>query len=126
MVSAGRGKVDHLLNAFHAELLACLQGIQTAINLGIGHLIVESDSLKAVRAINSDDFDDTTVGHLVEEIKSLVSFSFLSHVCQFKGRNCNQAAHELAVLGHSWGERIISSLPESIRVTVANDLLASE
>ena len=55
---------------------------------------MESDSLKAVRAINSDNFDDTTVGHLVEEIKSLVSFSFLSHVCQFKGRNCNQAAHE--------------------------------
>jgi len=62
--------------------LVHILGIQTAIDLGIGHLIiVESDSLKAVRAINSDvDFYDTAVGHLVEEIKSFVSSSFLSFV----------------------------------------------
>jgi hypothetical protein len=47
-VITGRGKVEHLLNAFHAELIAYLQGLQTAISLGIGHLILETDAQDVV------------------------------------------------------------------------------
>jgi hypothetical protein len=129
LITAGRGKVNHLLYAFQEELTGCLHGIQAAIDLGIGHLIVESDSQLVVRAINTDEFDDAAMEHLVEEIKFLVSFSFLSFECHFKSRVCNQAAHELAVLGQlctEGEERIISSIPKGIRVIVANDLLASE
>jgi len=35
-VLMARGKANHLLDAFHAELIACLQGIQVAVDLGIG------------------------------------------------------------------------------------------
>ena len=59
---AGKGKIDHLLNAFHAELIACLQGIQMAADLGIGRLIVETDANMVVQAITSEAFDDTAVG----------------------------------------------------------------
>ena len=62
MVVSRRGRVDHLLNAFHAELVACLQGIQTALDLGIGHLIAETDSKLAVQAITTSDFDEAAVG----------------------------------------------------------------
>ena len=44
LVLSGRGRVNHLLSPFHAELIACLQGIQTAVNLGIGRIIVETDA----------------------------------------------------------------------------------
>jgi hypothetical protein len=33
IVTTGRGRVNHLLSAFHAKLIACLQGVHTALNL---------------------------------------------------------------------------------------------
>jgi hypothetical protein len=39
VVTAGRGKINHLLSAFHAEVVACLHGVQAALNLCIGRLI---------------------------------------------------------------------------------------
>ena len=38
VVMTGRGRINHLLSPFQAEVIACLQGIQTALNLGIGKL----------------------------------------------------------------------------------------
>jgi hypothetical protein len=99
VVIIGRGKVDHLLSAFHAELVACLQGIQAAVDLGIGHLITETDAKMAIQAIKTNDFVDAAVWLMVTEIKNLVSSCFLSFECVFKCRECNQAAHELTVLG---------------------------
>ena len=64
---AGKAKIDHLLNAFHAELVACLQGTQTAADLGIGRLIVETDAKMVVQAITSETSDDTAVEVLIVE-----------------------------------------------------------
>ena len=55
------------MHAFHAEVIACLQGIQAAIGLGIGQLILETDAQKVVSAINTTNYADTATGHLVEE-----------------------------------------------------------
>lgn len=44
--------------------------------------------------------NDTAVGVLITEIKSLVSSAFISFECSFKSRVCNRAAHELAAQGH--------------------------
>jgi len=49
--------MDHVFSPFHAELIACLQGIQMAVNLGIGRLQVKSDAQEVVKAINSDVYD---------------------------------------------------------------------
>jgi len=46
VVLAGWGRVNHLLNPLQAKIIACLQGVQAASNLGIAHLIVETDALK--------------------------------------------------------------------------------
>jgi hypothetical protein len=50
VVLAGCGRVDHLMNAMQAETVACLQGVQVASNLGIGHLILETDAMKVKQA----------------------------------------------------------------------------
>jgi len=42
VVMAGRGKINNLLNAFQAELVACLQGVQTTVDLGIGQIILDT------------------------------------------------------------------------------------
>jgi hypothetical protein len=47
----------------------------------------------------------------------------------FKGRECNQAAHELAALGllcDQGEEQIMSSILDSVHVIAANDLIAVE
>jgi hypothetical protein len=84
VVMAGKGKIDHLLNAFHAELIAYLQGIQTAVDLGIGRLIVETDAKMVVQAITSKSFDDTAVGVLIVEMKALAVDCFINFECVFK------------------------------------------
>ena len=103
--------------------------MQTAVDLGIGHIILETDAQEVVRAMNSTAYDDSVVGHLVEEIKFLSRSNFISFECVHVGRTCNEAAHVLAKMGYLCpeGEEIISdSMPDDIFVIVANDLLANE
>lgn len=64
LATATLGRIEHKKQ--HPTL-----GIQTAIELGISHLIVETDSQLAVRVINTGVFDEVAIGHLVEEIKSV-------------------------------------------------------
>jgi hypothetical protein len=100
-----------------------------AASLGIGRLILETNAMEVVGAVNSEVYDASAVSHLIEEIKSLLSLNFISFECVFGSRSCNEAAHVLAKLGHmcTEGEEIISdSTPECISVIVANDLLANE
>jgi ribonuclease HI len=121
--------MDHVLSPFHAELIACLQGIQMALNLGVHRLQVESDAQEVVKAINSDAYDMSVAGHLVEENKSLASLNLISFECVHVSRDCNRAAHELAALGIlcNEGEEVFTnSIPENVMVFVANDLLANE
>ncbi|TVU49312.1 hypothetical protein EJB05_00620, partial [Eragrostis curvula] len=99
VVSAGRGKMMHLLDAFHAKLIACLQGVQAAITLVIGNIILETDALKAQQAIETDAYRSTAVGILIEELKELLSLNFLNVVVQYTPRDCNRVAHALAALG---------------------------
>jgi len=125
----GRGRINHLLSSFQAEVIACLQGIQTALNLGIGKLILETDALLIKQALASTEVCDRREEGLVNELKFLVSTSFIHFECVFRGRDCNRVAHELASLGYDCvegNELISSSIPEHIAVIVAADLSADK
>jgi len=61
---------------------------------------VETDAQEVVNVIKNNAYDNSTVGHLIEEIMSLLSLNFLCFGCVYVRRDCNRAAHELAVLGH--------------------------
>ena len=128
MVLAGRGKVNHLLNPLQAEIIACLRRIQMAITVGAGYIILETDAQEVVKAIRSSCYDDSTLGHLFHEAKALLALNFIQFECVFVARECNRAAHELAVRGSlcNEGEEVVSiHLPQSMDVIVAKDLLAS-
>jgi ribonuclease HI len=128
LVKTGRGKVDNLLSALHSELIACLQGVQIAADLGIGQLILETDAQEVVSAMNSSAYDDSVLGCLVEELKFQASVNFVSFACVHVSRTCNEAAHELACLGYlcTEGEEIITdTTPDDIAVIVANDSVSS-
>jgi hypothetical protein len=76
VISAGCGRVDHLLNPFQAEVIACLQGAQAAVDLGISRAIIETDALQLCHAMKSSDYDLSEVGLLIQELRSLVSNNF--------------------------------------------------
>lgn len=44
VIKAGAGKSDFLLDALHAELVACHAGLQEAVRLGIQEVIIETDA----------------------------------------------------------------------------------
>ena len=67
VVSAGRGKAEHLLGAFQAELISCLHGVQEAIRLGIVDMVLETDA--------------SAVGGLLAELKFMVHVNFNSFRC---------------------------------------------
>ncbi|XP_066341757.1 uncharacterized protein [Miscanthus floridulus] len=129
VVSAGRGKVEHLLGAFQAKLISCLQGVQEATRLGIGNLVLETDALQVRQALCSDEFDASVVGGLIAELKFLVNVNFISFQCAYVPRECNRVAHELAASGYACAEgeeQILGSLSDHINVFVADDLSVHE
>jgi hypothetical protein len=46
LISAGRGKLLHALDSFQAEVVACLQGLQAAIDLGVTRVHMETDAIQ--------------------------------------------------------------------------------
>jgi ribonuclease HI len=127
VVLTGRGKINNALSAFHSELIACLQGVQVASDLGIGKLILETDALNVQQAVQAKGFDTRPEGGLIEELKSLARSNFNAFVCNFLGRDGNRAAHALAGLGYSCieGEALITStIPDDVFVIVSDDLSA--
>ena len=105
------------------ELIACMQGVQAALNLGIGRLLLETDALMIVQAMNLDVFDAMAEGVTLEELKVRVIFSQFK--CNFLSRVGNRAAHALAALGSECveGEELITSfVPRDVHVIVADDL----
>ena len=121
--------MNHLLSAFQAEMIACLQGLQAAINAGVRHIILETDASMVQQAIVTEQYSNSACAGLVEEVQSLVDSNLLSFQCAFnKSRYCNCAAHEVAVLGLccvEGKEHITCDVPENILVIVADDLSAN-
>lgn len=62
VVLSGWGRVNHLLNVVKAETIACLQGAQATISVGIGRLIIETDSMAIVNTMEKATPDHSVVG----------------------------------------------------------------
>ena len=99
VVSARRGRVEYLMSALHGELIGAIHGAQAAADLGVGHVIVETDAVEVVQAVYSQDFYLSPVAFLVEELRGLLEMNFISWRVQQRPRSCNRVAHELAILG---------------------------
>lgn len=127
VILTGRGRINHLLSAFQAEVIACLHGVQAALNIGIGKLILETDALLIKQALESPEAYDRPEEGLVNELQFLVSTNFIQFECVSYGRDCNRVAHELASSGYNCveGQELLSnSIPDHIAVIVAADLVA--
>ena len=62
LISAGRGQLSHILDPFQAEVIACLQGLQAAIDLGISKPHLETDAFQVQQAVESKQLNLSIAG----------------------------------------------------------------
>ena len=62
------GRVDFACDPLHMELKACIQGVCTAIELGISHVVLESDAQQVGWGIQGDEYRLSMMGGLVHEL----------------------------------------------------------
>jgi ribonuclease HI len=52
LISSGHGRLGKVLEPMHAEVVACLQAVQRAAELGIQIIVLETDATVVVLAVN--------------------------------------------------------------------------
>jgi hypothetical protein len=128
-ICSGAGRGAFLLDAFHAELLVCLAGLQEVAKLGITRIILEVDATMLKDAILTDDYRLTPTGGVITEIKQLIGAEFMSFTVSVCKRVCNSVAHALAVSGcnlPSGCYKTWEGVPQDVEALVTSDLAGSD
>jgi hypothetical protein len=86
-------------DALTAEGEACVAALHAAMDVGISHVVAETDAANLVSAICSSTLDQSPGGVVFKEIRHLLEFHFVSHGVFSVPRSCNRCAHELARSG---------------------------
>jgi ribonuclease HI len=81
-----------------AELLACIDGIRFAMDMGLQHVTVKTDCQELVTIETSKARDGSSLGHLVEDLLDLLSTDAMVGIVKIP-RICNTDSHELARFG---------------------------
>jgi ribonuclease HI len=98
----GSGSLGAVHDVECAEAQACIAGLQAASSHGMGRIILESDSVNTVKALQSDERDLSPASVLYKEARELILSSFISVQIAYIPRSCNRSAHELARLSLDW------------------------
>ncbi|KAE8790373.1 hypothetical protein D1007_35331 [Hordeum vulgare] len=78
VVIVAAGRLNHAMDALHAEAEACTQALYKAQELGIVHAAIETNALLLVSAIKSSSYDLAPYGVLFKEIRAFPSLNFSS------------------------------------------------
>lgn len=128
VICSGYGRLGKVLEAYHAEIVACLQALQRATELGVQNVVLETDAMAVVEAVNSQAPDRSSASGLLWELKESLFCNFNSSSIVYKPRSCNLVAHRLAAFGAKLcpgTSPIKDSIPACTIVFVANDLALS-
>jgi ribonuclease HI len=85
-------------SALEAELLACIDGIRFAMDMGLQHVTVETDCRELITMATSKFRDLSSLDHLVEGLRDLLSADAMVGIVKIP-RICNTSSHELARFG---------------------------
>lgn len=117
-----------MLEAWQAELMACIQSAKAVHTLGIQKIVLETDALMVKQALQSSDFRLSAMGGLVHELKEHLVDEFTEARVVYTPHDCNKIAHELAKSGSLAQDELLfgpGNLPDCIRVMVASDFSGS-
>jgi ribonuclease HI len=95
-ILAGSGSLEAVHDAECTEVQACVAALQAALSHGMGNIILESDSMNTVKALQSNERDLSPVSILYKEARELISLCFDSVQVSHIPRSRNRSAHELA------------------------------
>jgi hypothetical protein len=87
--------LDYGLDAIDAEALVALRAIEFAVEVCPFNMLFEGDCLQVIKALQSDDYDSSRVGHLYAIARSKLSLLNCSSVAHVY-RDGNYVAHCLA------------------------------
>ncbi|KAM0906138.1 hypothetical protein ACQ4PT_017072 [Festuca glaucescens] len=124
-VGSGAGKLDHLQDPLQAEAEACIHAMVWAREWGMTRIMIETDALVLLQAINENNHDLAPNGVLFREIKSLATLNFSSFSLRYCPRACNKVADYLA----DYGSRMVN-VPQVVWLghapTFVHDLVSSD
>ena len=129
VISSGYGKLETVLEPLRAEIIACLQALQRAAELGVQRLILATDAIAGLQAATSLSLDRSSACGLIWELKDLLVSNFVSSTVSHDHRLSNSVAHGLASLGAgmvSGPTSVRDVMPSCIQVLVANGLAPSD
>ena len=95
-LAAAAGKMNHVISALHAEVIASMRAIEGATDLGAQCISFELDCLTMISALKGRGYDATELGVLFREARSLCHASFVFFEFMFCPQNYNHVAHALA------------------------------
>lgn len=98
-IGSGYGRLNNVMEASHAEVIAALQALQRASDMGMQNVILETDAAAVVDAVNSHQLDRGSASGLLWELKESLCCNFRCNRIVFNPRSCNQVAHSLAASG---------------------------
>jgi ribonuclease HI len=93
---AGSGSLAVVHDADCIEAQACVAALQRASNHDMVRIILETDSLNTVKALQSDALDICPASVLYREARDLIQLYFESVQVLHISKSCNRCAHELA------------------------------
>ena len=73
VIFAAYRKLFHCNDVFEAELHAILEGIKLTVEHSNSMIIIQSDCASALKAISDASMDRSALGHMIQEIKFLLS-----------------------------------------------------
>jgi hypothetical protein len=73
--------------------------VQQVLNVFLLWIIIETDSLTLVRAMQSRDYDLAPEGYLLRDIRVFIQLNFINVSVVHVPRECNKVAHLLAAYG---------------------------
>jgi hypothetical protein len=96
---------DVMIETLEDEVIACLQGVQAAIDVGIGH-VAETDAPMVTphgQFILMNSIRVQFIPTVTWELKNLQVDNFLKFRVQYQPRSCNRVVRALPTLGASGG-----------------------
>lgn len=123
--SSCAGQTPHVYDAFGVELQALKMAIGLAAELGVVRLIIETDALLVVQALNWRKPDFSREAQVIEDIKVQTSLWFSMCEITHCSREVNYAAHCLVQLGLNYyaGEVLVydDDVPAELTAIVSGD-----
>ena len=97
MLLVGAGNITRTILVIHTEAVAAFKAIQQATQLGMIHIILETDAFVSAASLRSKGIDRSSVGCLVRQIQVLMRTEFF--LCNFSlcNRSCNKVVDFLEI-----------------------------